>query len=1073
MKTPIRGFVRFGFGTWGRGACWAGAAIILLAAVGWGQEPTFNFGESPVSAKGYVNNLFQVDQFDNINLFNGNLMLNIPIGPKYTVGPNLSYQLKLVYNSKIWAFRHYYNCRVWCEMEPVGQCEIASIPDIICTPACDTCGVFAMRNTETNKELIGAFLKDYPSSGVGWTLHMGRIMSVKDLDKVYESPDGARHRIAEYQGDTGPDLSGYSYTNDGSYLRFNKPDTGPWEMWDAAGNHYIFGFSVDPDSPPDSTAAPHPDHSRNHDANHDKLLTYYLTEIDDPYGHWVKIAYQRVCKDTWEDGEIKRYYDALPTVMWDTTGRTITFNNQPEGEYWVTKAISIPNVSGQSSTYVLSYDAKAIFRARNDTVADASYCDDYPDSCDYFNDERRRFLPGVPLLASIALPVDIPNADSSTQTPLKYQFEYAQRDNYPYLIAPPDPSTEGYDYAQEPYELSGTLRKVVFPTGGQVQYLYKDRLQMTSSLGGGRSCENKYCQYLLEKSYFNNKFPPLAVATKTIQQSSQTWQYIERLLEDSDCEFIKWVNGIPYTRNYRYMVLDVVPPDDPFDKDGGYYRRHYFYMGYDDVLFGFTRKMETRRKSDNAVLVEQVHVPDWDHEQDDPGIIIVEGTPGSTNERNFCDLAVSTRYEDVDYNIRIQETRTTYSKSGRTSETTRSYSTDWDHFGHYEKEYHCESSSCTAPVLVETDFTPDAAAWILNKFNSVKKSMDPAVDKNILTAYVFDPLGRITDSCTFEDYINQAVTGCDMLWDLKRHYSYNTEGFLAGIDHLRMISGDSQLEYSEQVAYTCGIPAVKQFVGAPFKSLDRTIDCYTGLITAERDSAGIQTSLQYDALGRVLKILPSNGEAQTWVNYIDPNHTKVETRDGGELVHASDYYFDQLGRKTVTVRDNWSTGTGDQNYKSVMQVTSYSPQGKVFHTSEWLKATCDAATCPHLQAVTGDPPDPSNTSLKGTLNLDFDEQSRFTLQYRPNPSALRGYDDTTIIYDGITHKTVIESDVSGSTVDTDYTYDLLGRLIGVDDFLGGSAGYEYDHQDRLRKVTQWGRRRKPRSGPSPTTTSGG
>jgi hypothetical protein len=39
---------------------------------------------------------------DHVNLFNGNLAITIPIGPKYPIGPGLSSQLRLVYNSQVW-----------------------------------------------------------------------------------------------------------------------------------------------------------------------------------------------------------------------------------------------------------------------------------------------------------------------------------------------------------------------------------------------------------------------------------------------------------------------------------------------------------------------------------------------------------------------------------------------------------------------------------------------------------------------------------------------------------------------------------------------------------------------------------------------------------------------------------------------------------------------------------------------------------------------------------------------------------------------------------------------------------
>src|SRR6476469_4119751 len=53
--------------------------------------------------------LYQFSDLDSVNLFNGNLMTSIPIGQRYSVGGSLSYQLNLVYNSKVWDYEQYFD----------------------------------------------------------------------------------------------------------------------------------------------------------------------------------------------------------------------------------------------------------------------------------------------------------------------------------------------------------------------------------------------------------------------------------------------------------------------------------------------------------------------------------------------------------------------------------------------------------------------------------------------------------------------------------------------------------------------------------------------------------------------------------------------------------------------------------------------------------------------------------------------------------------------------------------------------------------------------------------------------
>ena len=45
---------------------------------------------------------FQVGEIDHVNLFNGNLVLTLPLGLGAPAGPSSSFALTLVYNSKLW-----------------------------------------------------------------------------------------------------------------------------------------------------------------------------------------------------------------------------------------------------------------------------------------------------------------------------------------------------------------------------------------------------------------------------------------------------------------------------------------------------------------------------------------------------------------------------------------------------------------------------------------------------------------------------------------------------------------------------------------------------------------------------------------------------------------------------------------------------------------------------------------------------------------------------------------------------------------------------------------------------------
>src|SRR5258708_26874965 len=73
------------------------AGIFLAASVSAQQFPSLERGFAP-------NKYFSFGDIDSINSFNGNLTLQIPLGPSYPVNGGFSYRLTLAYNSKVWDY---------------------------------------------------------------------------------------------------------------------------------------------------------------------------------------------------------------------------------------------------------------------------------------------------------------------------------------------------------------------------------------------------------------------------------------------------------------------------------------------------------------------------------------------------------------------------------------------------------------------------------------------------------------------------------------------------------------------------------------------------------------------------------------------------------------------------------------------------------------------------------------------------------------------------------------------------------------------------------------------------------
>jgi RHS repeat-associated protein len=208
------------------------------------QHPNLERGFQPEKA-------YQIGDVDHVNLLTGNLVVTIPVGPRYRVGGALEYGFTLVNNSKAW------------DWEMIGPKATAQAK-----PSYDS------------------------NTGFGWQLHLGRVIPPltpprNDEDRwLYLAPDGSEHffdRTLEIQeGDfpCGQSFAGPCYTRDGSYLRLKRFGNAvevefgngvrhrfePWgerdELWlvrmeDSFGNWMAVNYAANPWTVSDSTGRSH------------------------------------------------------------------------------------------------------------------------------------------------------------------------------------------------------------------------------------------------------------------------------------------------------------------------------------------------------------------------------------------------------------------------------------------------------------------------------------------------------------------------------------------------------------------------------------------------------------------------------------------------------------------------------------------------------------------------------------------------------------------------------------------------------------------------------------------------
>jgi RHS repeat-associated protein len=165
------------------------AAIAVPAAAE--TDPNLQRGFAPEK-------VYAFGEVDSVNLFNGNLVVNLPIGGSHSINGGLSYGLVLSYNSNVWDFE--------------SACHSID-GQIQCYPA-------AFPNKESN-------------AGLGWSLSLGKLLPANTggFDHWrYIGEDGGEHAFygSLHIGETS--TASVFYTRDGSYLRLRQVTTLHYEL---------------------------------------------------------------------------------------------------------------------------------------------------------------------------------------------------------------------------------------------------------------------------------------------------------------------------------------------------------------------------------------------------------------------------------------------------------------------------------------------------------------------------------------------------------------------------------------------------------------------------------------------------------------------------------------------------------------------------------------------------------------------------------------------------------------------------------------------------------------------------
>jgi YD repeat-containing protein len=963
--------------------------------------------QHPNQEKGFdPTKLYHFADIDSINTFNGNLIVTLPLTQTFRVGPLLSYSFTPVYNANVWDARSY-------------------DPNLLQLTPCRRC-----------------------NAGLGWILSLGRLIPPSDptnsqIDPnhgfLYESPDGRDHPFTVTP--PGTPMPYYVFAKDESGLRMQITDT--------------------------TKTIEFPDGTRR------KFFTdgndaWKLFEVSDPFGNRLLIDYSRSTPghDIWDVTEqqqatvIRRH-----SLEFNVTSDGSDANNGPGTTFaqtYLTKVIvGVPSFGGASTEYDFNYTRAALLLPQDDTTHPA-------------ND-----IPTNTIHEFLLTSVDLVTKDS-TGVPLAAPLLGS------YSMALPD----GYDTCSNSRcNSSGLLRSLRLPTGGTYRWSYTD----TGYPHPRKTVEDP--QYVLVPLQ-EHRQSMVAVHTRQLtdlgSNQPSTWYYTyvpsRELCNDSQsASWYRWrqtataVTGPDGTTNVNYY--SIYQDGDPCDTGIEWATAEYGLplTHFAPEASGLLLSTETYTGA------PPTSDPAYSAPTPDSGRLIagtLKRTKRIANGSLFSPSGFGTFSPAIE--------RTYYNDDNVAGQFTEVIRSGQDNAGHYKQtssggRIGVKADGTIADPLYRTTFTnypslpissiTTISPWLFGTYTEQCSRVESSPrDRDTITACSASAGGLSNGSPSVKDF------------NWKQFCFDGQTGFLKGQRAIRLIApgdgdvvaqftpsstgdvaseayyggedvlGNNQLPmpivdlcsngfgnalYTMNHTYVAGSLLTSAYAGTSFNLVDRQIDPNTGLVTVDKDAAGLATHYDYDSAGRITALTPPLPLAATSFAYTPAvtsgtvaNAYAVSTQSGtpDEGKRESKYVFDGFGRVT---RELSLTDTGSQRGHD----TAYDAFGR--KTSETTTAIFDAAYPP---------------TTKTTTIYDF----------AGRPTSITAPDNTSTIfaYQGIRQidRSVKIATLASLTADskTTETHDALGRLASVQEPYGPATTdttttlYGYDAADRLITVDMTG-----------------
>ncbi len=812
------------------------ACLLLLCASLKAQEEQ---EQHPNSARGFApEHMYNFSDVDSVSMFNGNLTMHIPIGPKLAVNGMLEYQLGLTYNSNCWDYFY--------QPDPNGG----------------------------SVDRLQALPSRRSNAGIGWLFSLGRFVNGGSTPPprpvaTYETPDGGEHGLyTTLHGE--PSDGVHLYSRDSTYLRVvYSPTQATVEFPDGRIQTFtLLTMSGDPWLPAAQPAPPQTD--------------LRLTSMKDRFGNELTITYSTTAnyQEVWTIAGA----GPTPVVAYFETPAQLGLSD-PHAKTLLDH-VDVPHAGGGAAVrYRFTYDALLTPPGAGDDYAGSDDPNGSPHTI------YASFLSGVTLPTGeiYSMTYDTaysPNQTLTPATPLSMTLPTGETVRWTW---------EQSDFPEATWGKVDRRTPVPVPSSVLTRQYGGGTWSYTQGLGALYGCNETFddgdkCPVNQPGCYIGNRQRTVWVTapdqTTTIAYFSLFRRGIQGRYGSDMCSVLPegWRSAdyaLPFT---RYCPPNSTEPTCALMNVGGVTR----YLSR-EVRTGFVTPTgwDGSGRMPSTSPTEKAWRSTWvayDVDSDADSHPHVPQNPRSS--------ATMTFYE---------EGRTCSGMCPNTAgaDYIGSNSYTFDNYGHFKQEsLFSNFGTSIRSAFTNYDMTLDNDGhWVLGTWTEQCVREDNATTPPVITACTL-AAGQPVTTASF-DRATGATTSrrtkycCDATRDLLAVFerdpadrgNVSREKYFGGDVHS---AGGSTPEYEIDHSYTFENSMVKEnsskYKDATFNIGDASFDRYTGLVESSRDTAGLETKYEYDPANRLSAVKPPG---KAWTKYSYGNASGTTTPASVDIVQRA------------------------------------------------------------------------------------------------------------------------------------------------------------------------------------------